>query len=91
MFKYGVPYEQDEIENISSSNTYSYTWETDIPTIYYEISYRDWYPDYSDSPIYISYGYIKKNDFTAFGWYRIVLGVIVFIYLFLIGDPIINN
>ena len=35
--------------------------------------------------------YIKKNDFTAFGWYRIVLGVIVFIYLFLIGDPIINN
>ena len=28
--------------------------------------------------------YIKKNDFTAFGWYRIVLGVIVFIYLFLI-------
>ena len=32
--------------------------------------------------------YIKKNDFTAFGWYRIILGVIVFIYLFLIGDPI---
>ena len=32
--------------------------------------------------------YIKKNDFTAFGWYRIALGVIVFIYLFLIGDPI---
>ena len=32
--------------------------------------------------------YIKKNDFTAFGWYRIVLGIIVFIYLFLIGDPI---
>ena len=32
--------------------------------------------------------YIKKNDFTAFGWYRIGLGVIVFIYLFLIGDPI---
>ena len=32
--------------------------------------------------------YIKKNDFTAFGWYRIVLGIIVFMYLFLIGDPI---
>ena len=32
--------------------------------------------------------YIKKNDFTAFGWYRIVLGIIVFVYLFLIGDPI---
>ena len=32
--------------------------------------------------------YIKKNDFTAFGWYRIGLGIIVFIYLFLIGDPI---
>ncbi len=32
--------------------------------------------------------YIKKNDFTAFGWYRIGLGLIVFIYLFLIGDPI---
>ncbi len=34
--------------------------------------------------------YIKKNDFTAFGWYRIILGIIVFIYLFLIGDPILN-
>ena len=22
-------------------------------------------------------GYIKKNDFTAFGWYRIVVGVLV--------------
>lgn len=32
--------------------------------------------------------YIKKNDFTAFGWYRIILGLIVFAYLFLIGDPI---
>ena len=32
--------------------------------------------------------YIKKNDFTAFGWYRIALGIIVFIYLFLFGDPI---
>ena len=34
--------------------------------------------------------YIKKNDFTAFGWYRIVLGIIVFIYLFVIGDPILS-
>ena len=32
--------------------------------------------------------YIKKNDFTAFGWYRIILGIIVLVYLFLIGDPI---
>ena len=32
--------------------------------------------------------YIKKNDFTAFGWYRIALGLIVFVYLFLVGDPI---
>ena len=32
--------------------------------------------------------YIKKNDFTAFGWYRIALGLIVLAYLFLIGDPI---
>lgn len=35
--------------------------------------------------------YIKKNDFTAFGWYRIVLGLIVLGYLFFIGDPIING
>jgi len=27
-------------------------------------------------------GYIKKNDFKVFGWYRIVLGVIVLIYFF---------
>ena len=32
--------------------------------------------------------YIKKNDFTAFGWYRIILGLVVLGYLFLIGDPI---
>ncbi|MBR3690045.1 MAG: undecaprenyl-diphosphate phosphatase, partial [Eggerthellaceae bacterium] len=25
-------------------------------------------------------GYIKKNDFTAFGWYRIAVGVIVLAY-----------
>lgn len=35
--------------------------------------------------------YIKKNDFTAFGWYRIVLGLIVLGYLFFIGDPILNG
>ena len=35
--------------------------------------------------------YIKKNDFTAFGWYRIVLGLIVLGYLFLVGDPILNG
>lgn len=35
--------------------------------------------------------YIKKNDFTAFGWYRIILGLIVLGYLFLIGDPILNS
>ncbi len=32
--------------------------------------------------------YIKKNDFKAFGWYRIALGIIVLAYLFLIGDPV---
>ena len=31
--------------------------------------------------------YIKRNDFTAFGWYRIVLGIVVLAYLFLVGDP----
>lgn len=30
-------------------------------------------------------GYIKKNDFKAFGWYRIVLGVIVLAYFILLG------
>ena len=35
--------------------------------------------------------YIKKNDFTAFGWYRIALGLIVLGYLFLVGDPILNG
>ncbi|GMA43451.1 hypothetical protein GCM10025853_09080 [Tetragenococcus halophilus subsp. halophilus DSM 20339] len=24
--------------------------------------------------------YLKKNDFTAFGWYRIVLGIVLIIY-----------
>ena len=32
--------------------------------------------------------YIKKNDFTAFGWYRIVLGIIVLGWLFFVGDPV---
>ena len=36
-------------------------------------------------------GYIKTNDFKAFGWYRIVLGIVVIAYLFLIGDPMANN
>lgn len=31
--------------------------------------------------------YIKTNDFKAFGYYRIVLGIIVIAYLFLVGDP----
>ncbi|MBO4365949.1 MAG: undecaprenyl-diphosphate phosphatase, partial [Eggerthellaceae bacterium] len=25
-------------------------------------------------------GYIKRNDFTAFGWYRIVVGIVVLVY-----------
>ena len=29
-------------------------------------------------------GYIRKHDFTAFGWYRIVLGAAVLIYFLLI-------
>ena len=31
--------------------------------------------------------YIKNNDFKAFGWYRIALGIVVIAYLFLVGDP----
>jgi len=31
--------------------------------------------------------YIKRNDFKAFGWYRIALGIVVLAYLFLVGDP----
>lgn len=31
--------------------------------------------------------YIKTNDFKAFGWYRIVLGILVLVYLFAVGDP----
>ena len=32
--------------------------------------------------------YIKKNDFKAFGWYRIALGILVLAYFFLVGDPV---
>ena len=32
--------------------------------------------------------YIKKNDFTIFGWYRILLGIIVIGWLIFIGDPV---
>lgn len=32
--------------------------------------------------------YIKKNDFTAFGWYRIILGIIVIGWLIFVGDPV---
>lgn len=35
--------------------------------------------------------YIKTNDFKAFGWYRIVLGIIVIGYLFFVGDPTSND
>ena len=35
--------------------------------------------------------YIKHNDFKAFGWYRIVLGIVVVAYLFLVGDPTAND
>ncbi len=35
--------------------------------------------------------YIKTNDFKAFGWYRIILGIVVIVYLLMIGDPTANN
>ena len=35
--------------------------------------------------------YIKSNDFKAFGWYRIALGIIVIAYLLLVGDPTQDN
>nr|WP_231473852.1 undecaprenyl-diphosphate phosphatase [Selenomonas sp. ND2010] len=35
--------------------------------------------------------YIKTNDFKAFGWYRIILGIVVIAYLLMIGDPTANN
>ena len=31
--------------------------------------------------------YIKTNDFKAFGWYRIALGLVVIAYMVLVGDP----
>lgn len=33
-------------------------------------------------------GYIKKHDFKAFGWYRIVLGVLVLLYFFVIKGAV---
>ena len=30
-------------------------------------------------------GYIKKNDFKVFGWYRIALGIVVLVYFALVG------
>ena len=30
-------------------------------------------------------GYIKRNDFKVFGWYRIVLGVLVLAYFLIFG------
>lgn len=30
-------------------------------------------------------GYIKKNDFKVFGWYRIILGIIVILYFLVFG------
>ena len=35
--------------------------------------------------------YIKAIDFKAFGWYRIILGIVVIVYLLMIGDPTANN
>ena len=32
--------------------------------------------------------YIKNNDFKAFGWYRIALGLLVVLYLFFVGDSV---
>lgn len=30
-------------------------------------------------------GYIKKHDFKVFGWYRIILGIVVILYFLLVG------
>ena len=35
--------------------------------------------------------YIKTNDFKAFGWYRIVRGLVVIAYMVLVGDPTAND
>ena len=31
--------------------------------------------------------YVKRHDFKVFGWYRIVLGVILLAYYFLLAKP----
>ena len=36
-------------------------------------------------------GYIKKNDFKAFGWYRIILGVIVIAYFIFVGWCVVGT
>ncbi len=38
-------------------------------------------------------GYIRKHDFKVFGWYRIALGVLVFIYflLFVLNNVFVNS
>lgn len=33
-------------------------------------------------------GYIKKHDFKVFGWYRIILGVLVLLYFGMKGAPV---
>lgn len=35
--------------------------------------------------------YIKTNDFKAFGWYRIALGLVMIAYMFFVGDPTAND
>ena len=32
--------------------------------------------------------YIKKHDFKVFGWYRIVLGILVLLYFLVIKAPV---
>ena len=34
-------------------------------------------------------GYIKKHDFKVFGWYRIILGILVLIYF--VGKSVLLN
>ncbi len=33
-------------------------------------------------------GYVKKHDFKVFGWYRIILGVVLLAYYFLLRSPV---
>ena len=35
--------------------------------------------------------YIKTNDFKAFGWYRIALGLVMIAYMLFVGDPTADN